>query len=168
MLLDALRLSNLLRTGLQLASWDLTRRRSNVPLRVIHLSPPWIMRVNNFGQSAGIVGLASVLVACVAPLQARTPDMCDALPYSSVFLRFPIDQAKAQFRACTGPENQPFFALGSCPLLPVTPIFTALVTLPLIPLISMPMDLVSKLSPNMTCKAPAAGEAKEADISETR
>jgi hypothetical protein len=35
----------------------------------------------------------------------------------------------------------------------VTPIFTALVTLPLVPLISMPMDLVSKLSPNTTCKA---------------
>ena len=118
------------------------------------------MRVNNFGESAGIVVLASALVACVAPPQARTPDMCDALPYSSIFLRFPTDQAKAQFQACTGPENQPFMALGSCPFLPVTPILTALITLPLVPVISMPMDLVSKLSPNKTCKPPTAGDSK--------
>ncbi len=86
--------------------------------------------------------------------------MCDALPYSSVFLRLPTDQAEAQFQACTGPENQPFMALGSCPFLPATPILTALITLPLVPVISMPMDLVSKLSPNTTCKTPAAVGAK--------
>ena len=94
--------------------------------------------------------------------------MCDALPYSSILMRWPTDQAKAQFQACTGPENQPFFTLGSCPLLPVTPIFTALVTLPLIPLISMPMDLVTKLSSIKTCKSPAAGEAKATDKPATR
>ena len=117
------------------------------------------MRYQSFGKSAGICVLVYALAGCMGfpPVE---PDPCDALPLSSVFFRYPAIQTRAQFEACTGPENQPVMGLFTCPMLPVSPVLTAFFTWPLVPVIGIPLDLLSKLSPYTTCKKPTAGYAK--------
>ena len=120
------------------------------------------MRFHSFGKPAGICVLAYALAGCMGfpPVE---PDPCDALPLSSLFFRYPALQTRAQFDACTGSENQPAMALFTCPMLPVSPFLTAYFMWPMIPVIGLPLDLLTKLAPSSHCKAPAAGEAKAAD-----
>jgi hypothetical protein len=125
------------------------------------------MRFHSFGQSASICVLATALAGCMGfpPVE---PDPCDALPLSSLFFRYPAIQTRAQFEACTGSENQPAMALFTCPMLPASPFLTAYFMWPMIPVIGLPLDLLTKLAPRSLCKSSAAGEAKLADKPATR
>ena len=111
--------------------------------------------------------MASVLLGCMG-FPPMEPDPCDALPLSSLFFRYPAIQTRAQFQACTGSENQPVMGLFTCPMLPVSPVLTAYFTWPLVPVIAIPIDLLSKLSPYTRCKAPSVGDTSKVDKPETR
>lgn len=126
------------------------------------------MRWNSHGHFLGIWVMASVLLGCMGFPPMDTPDYCDAMPLSSVFFTYPAKQTRAQFNACTGSENQPVMGLFTCPMLPVSPVLTAFYTWPLVPVIAMPIDLLSKLSPYTSCKAPSVGDTSKVDKTETR
>ena len=125
------------------------------------------MRWNSHGHFLGIWVMASVLSGCMG-FPPMEPDPCDALPLSSLFFRYPAIQTRAQFQACTGSENQPVMGLFTCPMLPVSPVLTAFYTWPLVPVIAMPIDLLSKLSPYTSCKAPSVGDTRKVGKPEAR
>lgn len=126
------------------------------------------MRLHCHGHFLGIVVMASVLAGCMGFPPMDTPDYWDALPLSSVFFTYPAKQTRAQFQACTGSENQPVMGLFTCPMLPVSPVLTAFYTWPLVPVIAMPIDLLSKLSPYTSCKAPSVGDTRKVGKPEAR